>query len=598
VANVSANPQKSMKRNVNLLGKLDLRNLSNKDPNRRAQTRMPDTYVSDIYFKDGQWYVLLQDGWKAKGERNQLDWVRTTLAREEEDRQAAVDFANKYLIDLLQKRNLWAEKPEENGKTKAANGAPTDGKKTGLSLTEALPEIVLMAQTTQKRNTAQNTVAACNIMNALLPQECFLVRMKTLSIVDFNTHIRKAIAADPGLTVLTKTHYLEQIRAVVRILISKYDLPPRFEGCPETPKNMTGADSDERAFTSEQIKKMERKVRSSEKKLITESLKSPDQITETAEGLYYFGSAGSLQPVDVVFRKWEDFDQNLEFVTARRWKTTVRFRFKVSVRFRRWLFARKQRGGIWDGVYIFPELVFGKRACRNDDCNDVDLTQKQKEKILASATGRIAEFFDPFLIACEVKKSGISYKSFRHYNLPLLRSKHVPHEVSMDMAGQETLIAFLGYGDHGTDWEYDRTANLVESHYVNLGLNRDDGDFLTLGELAKHSDAKLNNAVDHLKENIRRVPAAMKEAWEGGLARVLKEIKTLITAKDDSEREDSQARLKLMLQSMGVNESQIQVILILLETLQTGQLRSSSPEGTAWLLDTIFNRDGNNGKLQ
>jgi hypothetical protein len=319
--------------------------------------------------------------------------------------KCATKFANNFM-----KNNRKQGHESNHGNTKG-------DQKRGLSLAQALPEIVETARSTQKRNTALNTAEACLRLQLLLPPECFFAPMNTLSSPEFDKHVQKGMANYSEESASTKKLFMDSTRRLVRILVEKYDLTPKSTGCPNAPEGSTKATPYKVGFLPVQIKKMENKINSSKKGLITEPFKHADEISETAEGLYYFGSAMGLQSSDVVFCKWTNFDENLELLSVRRRKTKEKFTCAIPKRLRRWLVARRQRGNIWGGVYVFPELVFGTGACCQGNCNDMELSLQQQEKIFVAATKRLAKFFDPFLKACDVKKKGVSYNSFPHPHL-------------------------------------------------------------------------------------------------------------------------------------------------------------------------------------
>jgi hypothetical protein len=273
------------------------------------------------------------------------------------------------------------------------------------------------------------------------------------------------------------------------------------------------------------------------------------QWTDTIQGAYYGGTCCAFQPVDLAFLRWSYFDKDLKFIDGRRFKTNIPFYIRVSKRFRKWLLRRRAKGGVWAEGYVFPELVFGITACNNSTGPLSLLTDKQEEDIETNVTERLRDYFNKFLDqVCEIKRPGISYKSFRHYILPYLRSQNVPAEVGKDMAGQLTLEAYLAYGGHGTDQQIGRAAGLLEEHFENVRVGKNETIILTHHDLAKYVEKvqlkglkKLLHAYKsstaEVVGEIRRVVASQDRGFEamnvkvdavnGGLSDLRSEVKEL-----------------------------------------------------------------------
>ena len=85
-------------------------NNSFNDVLRTKDTRKPDTYCAGAAFKDGQWYALIADGWRAKGVRNPQRWIPSGMDSE----AAAIQFGEEHVKGLLQSRGLWSEDLNES----------------------------------------------------------------------------------------------------------------------------------------------------------------------------------------------------------------------------------------------------------------------------------------------------------------------------------------------------------------------------------------------------------------------------------------------------------------------------------------------------
>ena len=195
---------------------------------------------------------------------------------------------------------------------------------------------------------------------------------------------------------------------------------------------------------------------------------------------------------------------------------------------------RAQKGGVWAEDYIFPELVFGIRACQNDETKV--LSSKEEEEILTNVTERLRDYFNKFLDeVCNIKRDGLSYKSFRHTNLPYLRYLGAPDEVGLDMAGQLSLSSYLGYGNHGVPEQYVRAAELLEQHYLNIKNGKKERVFLTFSDLAAHTSSGFKN----LKEDVTVLEQQLTVHTSRGFKDLKEEVNVLerqLKCQADDER--------------------------------------------------------------
>ena len=442
---------------------------------RSPKSRRPDVYY--IGPTKNKKYVILADGWDAPGKRRQK-WVPTV-----DTTKPAIDkFGREEAAKLAEFRGLSAASGDVGGCAEKRT-TPSKARRANSerSLDEALSEIEADASAGVNARTGGNTAAGCRVIREGLPPDRLAVPVRRLTPKEFERHVKRTIVENPELTVTTKEHYLSQARSVVQILTDDYGLDEDCKAAIRTPSNMTGAEADERPFRLSDIWTMENRIEGDK------TIEVLGNWADTIRGAYYGGTNCAFQPVDLAFLKWSYIDQDLKFIDGRRFKTGIPFYIAISRRFRRWLLRRRAKGGVWAKGYIFPEFVFGIRACLNSTGPLSILTDKQEEDIETNVTERLRDYFNKFLNqVCEIKRPGITYKSFRHYILPYLRSQNVPAEVGKDMAGQVTLEAYLGYGGHGAPQQHMRATGLLEDHFLNVKEGKNETIILTNRDLAQH----------------------------------------------------------------------------------------------------------------
>lgn len=450
----------------------------NCDKWRSPGARQPDVHLMTVTKKDGEYYAVLADGWDAPSKRHK-DWVPTGKAIREEAEMAARELAAKRAVA----RGLQPDGTPTDDPAKRARLARKA--KTELSFDEVLDRIEEDQTAGGNERTNQNVTDSCRHLR-MLPAERRLLPCCRITGKELDKHVRRPIVENPDLTCETKSHYLSQIRSRAATMRDEYGLDGECLKALATPSDMTGKEADEYPFLPEDITVMENKLCKEETKRLL------GNWAEAVEGLHYLGTASGLQPADVVYRKWTDLDASWQYIGGYRFKTTNKFAFAISSRFQGWLRRRKAKGGVWTEGYIWPEFAHGIRKCLAAKRPLRLLTSKQEEDRLTNVTDRLRVGFTKFLkTVCEIDRPGISYKSYRHYVLPFLRSQNVPHEVGMDMAGQISMEAFLGYGDHGTPQQYKHTAALLENHFLKLKAGKNEPIILTPRDIVAYIDKSI-----------------------------------------------------------------------------------------------------------
>lgn len=184
------------------------------------------------------------------------------------------------------------------------------------------------------------------------------------------------------------------------------------------------------------------------------------RASDTVQGLYDFGAGGFSSPTDVVLMKWSSLDASFQFVSWVRYKTGVPLKFATSRRLQAWLQRRFQRGGVWAGEYVFPELVFGGKACGEASCNKGHLDREAEYEARRAAVERLQKQFDRFLtVTCEITGRGLSYKAF-------LASTGLPHSVAAQMSRKAGSNDYLE--DPVTSEQLRNAAEFLEVHYSEI----------------------------------------------------------------------------------------------------------------------------------
>lgn len=476
------------------------------DKFRSPKSRNPDVYYMGPA-KEGK-YVILADGWEARGKRRQL-WIPADKATKSELNKFGREEAEKLALS----RGVSSAGGDGGGDKKVTSSIQRK-KKGEVFLGVALAEIEADKSAGVCKNTAANTTAGCRTIRDRLAPERLTVPVRRITPSELERQVRQSIIDDPKLSRETKLQYLAQARAVVRILFEYYDMDEDCEAALRAPPNMSGADTEERPFIDGDITVMENAVGG---ELFQQVLKL---WAEAVEGAYYFGSRLMFQSVDVMFRKHDEFTPDLKFIIGRRFKTGEFFFMAVPECIRTWMLKRRARGGIWAEGYIFQEFVHGIRKCLSATGPLVIFPHNQEKDLETNVTGRFRDYFDKFLDEiCEIKRPGISFVSFRHYNLPVLRSGGASVEVGMDMAGQSTIEAYFGYGGHGSAQQHLSACALMERHYRNRKAGKNET------VIATHWDT-----AQYVVKALRRVMKKLLQAIDSSTMEVVRKISHIAAA--------------------------------------------------------------------
>jgi hypothetical protein len=502
------------------------------DKFRSPKSRNPDVYY--IGTSTDRKYVILADGWEAPGKRRQK-WVPTDKVKISEINE----FGRAEAAELASTRGLV---PADDNACRREGRASTAARraKGDVILEVALQEIEADKSAGVNKRTGANTTAGCRLYRDYLPPERLQVSVNRIKPQELDRNVKQVLVEAQDLTVKTKEQYFSQGRAVTEILINVYGMDPGCKAALKTPRGMTGADADERPFRLPDIHTMENQI---EGQKIVAVL---GIWADTIQGAYYGGTNCAFQPVDLAFLKWTYMDKNLEFIDGRRFKTKIPYYIAISKRLRKWLLRRRAKGGVWAEGYVFPELVFGIRACLSSTGPLSVLTDKQEEDVETNVTERLRDYFNKFLDeVCEIKRPGITYKSFRHYILPYLRSQNVPAEVGKDIAGQVTLEAYVGYGGRGAPQQQMRATGLLEDHFQNVKEGKKETILLTNRDLAQYLE----------KVQLKTLKKLL-QAYQAGTAQVVGRIDQM--AIDQASRFEG-IHSKLDALSAGMSALQVEV---------------------------------------
>lgn len=443
---------------------------------RSPNARRPDVHYIGSGKKGGSNYVILADGWEAPKKRRQK-WI--AVPPDKSTSKEIDDFGSAEAKRIAESRGISPTNGDVKVQKKSASASTAKGE---TPLCVALDEIEADVRAGVNPNTGGNTTAGCRQFRDLLPPERLQVPVKRITPKELERHIRQTIVDHPTHSLTTKHQYLAQSRSVARALRDNYDLDENCEGALRAPPNMTGADTPDRPFSECDIGKMESEVASDR------FVQELGHWAEAIEGAYYFGSRLLFQPVDVFFRKWDELSPDLKLIRGRRHKTGEWFSLHVPDCLRRkWLIKRRARGGIYATGYIFPEFVYGIRKCQKARGPLDVFSHTKEENIETNIINRFGPLFNVFLRdICGIKRPGISFVSFRHHHLPVLKAQGTPIEVAMDMAGHKTALASFEYGGSASEQQLRSASALLERHIRNCKAGKHDTVIVTALDCAHY----------------------------------------------------------------------------------------------------------------
>jgi hypothetical protein len=476
--------------------------IMNNNPQRSPRARLSDIYCSTVRRSGQKLYAIIKNGWDAAGERH-TDWIPIPQA----EHHRARAWGDEYAAQLAKTKaavNPASAKPPATGPADLATGDWT--------FRTALDRVYADASAGGGKD-ADNAKVGYDLICRLMPGPRQAVHPSRITPKELKNNLRNPVADNPDQTKSTKSQYLSQMRRLLAAM-KPYGLPGECVKALLAPTGMIGKKPDGYPFTEHDVHCMELRIAG------RDSLEQAEPAT--LHGLYYFEACSALHLGDVTFIRWEDVDEALEAFCDGRIKTEVPFRFMASERLKKWLWQRRREGE----VYVFPELVFGVREQKHPDCNRKPLAKRKEKSRHNAVTGRAREYFDPFLKRCKIKRKGISYKSFRHYNISYWKSTGTPDEVGMAIAGQLSYEAYVNYA--APAWVLiGRAKASLEQHYENVGNGTPEHHYLTLTE-----------ATRAMQRELLRLEQTLRQEFQGA-------------------SKDSQQTLELVLHKLGVRRQKM-----------------------------------------
>jgi hypothetical protein len=193
----------------------------------------------------------------------------------------------------------------------------------------------------------------------------------------------------------------------------------------------------------------------------------------------------------------------------RRMKNGNPFQFWMSPDLWDWLQRRRKERP--NDYYVFFELVFTERERRlNPECTSATATQEGMARL---AEGRAQKEFDDFLRnICDLKRKGISLRSFRYYNSSALVGMGCEMRLVMLTTGHDTIESFLHYLT-GLPTHLRKLGKVLLKHHQDVIAGRETEVFLTRAEMvdAIRTDS-LNNRLE-LQNWLERRLEAMPEQF-------------------------------------------------------------------------------------
>jgi len=158
------------------------------------------------------------------------------------------------------------------------------------------------------------------------------------------------------------------------------------------------------------------------------------QASELGKGLYYLGSNGMLHLGDAATATCCAFrDAQEGVVNGHRVKTGQPFRCALWPETTKWLETRTRDP---KAIYLFPEFVFSRAELKNDpSISHKELSSTEQKERTNRVTARANAEFDKFLLACGIKRKGISFRTLRATIIRFYEARGVPRSVAMEAPG-------------------------------------------------------------------------------------------------------------------------------------------------------------------
>jgi hypothetical protein len=223
------------------------------------------------------------------------------------------------------------------------------------------------------------------------------------------------------------------------------------------------------------------------------------EASDTAQGLFLGGAAGSMHRADAYTMRWQQFDEASEAIAKGiRVKTDNPFYFGIWPEFIAWLKRRKRRKG---DIYIFPEIMFGVRKMRKEpDCNQTPL--KPEAESSNSIRSRAGQFFREFQVGiCKIERPGVSFWSFRHYNFSELHATGHSVQLLMDLSGHDSIENLWKY-IHSLPRHLRRAAISLRNHYIAIKEGREEPVCLTHTDVAEQITKVAHESNAELKRDV------------------------------------------------------------------------------------------------
>ncbi|MGC3956990.1 MAG: hypothetical protein QM813_03185 [Verrucomicrobiota bacterium] len=450
-------------------------NASYDHPLRAPRGQDPDIYCAGARLIDNMWYAEIYDGYKAKHKRNSIQrWPEKGCNTESE----AIQDGQARVKQLLQAAGKWKSAPASQ-----VNGSlhiSIEDAMTAIVVAKSLPQPAKSGATPiiPKNNTINNLRNGKRVILLHLPAKSHQLPMAQLKPEEFEAIAKGIESGTQGRN--TKKKYFQDARKMCRELHAGYGLDEKFEKALPTPHGMDGKRQPERPFTATEMKTLQLVIQNPDPKI----------VTETVEGICLFGTVAMFQPVDVALFRWQSAEEQADFLAGPRMKTSTDFHLLNAAPLKNWLARRKAKGGVWHGIYVFPELHFTPAEMQKSGCNQEKFEGEELEKRKNDGAKAVSDLFRGLLNHLEMKRPGLSFSSFRHYLLQYLKSHGVSDRVLLSLAGHADLKSLGKYGGSGAEWEIVRAGNLLQKHLHNLVGGCEEKHVVTPGELAEYMDQK------------------------------------------------------------------------------------------------------------
>jgi len=149
-------------------------------------------------------------------------------------------------------------------------------------------------------------------------------------------------------------------------------------------------------------------------------------------------------------------------------------------------------------------LVFTKKQLRDPKCNKAPV--KNEKEVAHNAERRAWDVFDDFLRnLCQIKRTGLSFRSFRTYNCSELVGAGYEPRLVMSLSGHQDEENFLRYLT-GLPKHIRRMAERNRQHYLAVAAGREDPVYLTVTEGVEHLSLEIQASESKLERAINSIP--------------------------------------------------------------------------------------------